>query len=107
MTLLMSPIPLRMKSMKGIVLRGEVHLAMMAQAIGRIIELKEYIDEKAFKLAILKLNRYASLRHETLKKSQAKETKSKFKTWSKLKKHMERRFLAPSSKQELYLKITS
>ena len=39
------------------------------QAIERIIELKEYNDKKAFKLAILKLKGYASLWCETLKKS--------------------------------------
>jgi len=77
------------------------------RAIERIIELKDYNDEKAFKLAILKLREYASLWHEILKKSWARETKSKTKTWSKLKKHMERRFLPPSYKRKLYLKITS
>jgi len=39
------------------------------EAIKRIIEIKEYNDEKAFKLAILKLKGYASLWYETLKKS--------------------------------------
>jgi len=67
-----------------------------AQALGRIIEPKEYNDEKAFKIAIFKLKGYASLWYETLKKSRVRETKSKAKTWSKLKKHVERRFLPPS-----------
>jgi len=44
--------------------------------------------------------------YENLKKNRARETKSKIKTWSKLKKHMEKRFLPPSYKQELYLKST-
>ena len=77
------------------------------QAIERIIKLKEYNDEKAFKLVILKLKGYASLCYETLKKNRARETKSKVKTWSKLKKYMEKRFFPPSYKQELYLKITT
>jgi len=55
---------------------------------------------------MVKLKRYASFWYEILKKNQARETKSKIKTWSKLKKHMERRFLPSSYKQELYLKIT-
>ena len=62
---------------------------------------------KAFKLAILKLKGYASCGMKPLKKSWAKETMSNIKTCSKLKKHMGRRFLPPSYKQELYLKITS
>jgi len=77
------------------------------QAIEKIIELKEYNDEKAFKLVILKLKGYASLWYETLKKNRSRKTKSKIKTSSKLKKHMKKRFLPPSHKQELYLKISS
>jgi len=77
------------------------------QAIERIIKLKEYNDKKAFKLAILKLKGYVSLWCETLKKNRAREAKSKIKTWPKLKKHMEKRFLPPLYKQELYLKITT
>jgi len=50
------------------------------QVIGRILELKEYSDEKAFKLVVLKLKGYASLWYETLKKSRVRETKSKIKT---------------------------
>ena len=45
--------------------------------------------------------------YETLKKNRARKPKSKIKIWSKLKKHMEKRFLPPSYKQELYPKITS
>ena len=77
------------------------------QAIERIIELKEYNGEKALKLFILKLRGYASLWCETLKKNRVRETKSKIMTWYNLKKHLEKRFLPPSYKQELYLKVTS
>ena len=66
------------------------------QALERIFELKDYNDEKAFKLAILKMKGYASLWYEHLKKSRAREAKSKIKTWSKLKKHMDKRCLPPS-----------
>jgi len=65
------------------------------QTIERIIELKEYTHKKAFNLVILKLKGYASLWCGTLKKSRARETKSKIKIWSKLKKNMEKRFLPP------------
>jgi len=58
-------------------------------------------------LAILKMKGYASLWYEHLKKSRVRETKFKIKAWSKFKKHMEKIFLPPSYKQELYLKITS
>ena len=74
------------------------------QAFERIFGLKEDNDGKAFKLAILKLKGYASLWYEQLKKSRAKEAKSEIKTWSKLKKHIDKGFLPHSYKQELYLK---
>jgi len=45
--------------------------------------------------------------YETLKKNRVRKTKSKMKTWSKLKKHIERRFLPPSYKQELHANFTS
>jgi len=72
-----------------------------------IFKLKEYNDEEAFKLVILKLKGYASIWYKHLKNSMAREAKSKIKTLSMLKTHMEKIFLALSTKQELYLKITS
>jgi len=58
-------------------------------------------------LVILKLKGYTSLWYEHLKKSRVREAKSKIKAWPKLKKHMDRIFLPPSYKKELYRKITS
>ena len=66
------------------------------QAIQKIYEHKKYNEEKSFKLAILKMKSYASLWYEHLKKSEARKTKSKIKTWYKFKKHMHKSFL-PSS----------
>ena len=68
------------------------------QAIERIFKLKDYDHKKAFKLAILKLMGYASLWYEHLKKYRATEAKSKITTLSKLKRHMDKRFLPPSYK---------
>ena len=59
----------------------------------RIFELKEYNDERTFKLAILKMNGNASLWYENLKMIRATEAKSKVKTWFKLKKNMDKKFL--------------
>jgi len=78
----------------------------LVKALERIFEPKDHNDEKAFKLAILKMKRYASLWQEHLTKSRAGEAKSKIKTSSKLKKHMDKRFLPPY-KQELHVKMTS
>ena len=72
----------------------------------KIFELNDYSDERSFMLAFLKLKEYTSLWYEHLKNSRATEDKSKMLTWSKLKKHMDKKFLPPSYKEELYLKIT-
>jgi len=50
---------------------------------------------------------YASLWCENLKKKWAKEAKPRMKTWSKLNKYKDKRFLPSSYKQKFYLKITS
>jgi len=77
------------------------------QAMERIIEIKCYSRGKAFKLAVLKLKQYALLVYKNLKRTRALEGKPLVKTWVKLKKHMDRRFLPATYKQELYLKVTS
>jgi len=72
----------------------------------RIIEIKGYSREKAFKLAILKLKQYATLWYENLKRTRVLEGKSKIITWIKLKKHMDKRFLPTTYKQEHYWRVT-
>ena len=47
------------------------------QAMDRIFEAKGYDDEKSFKIASLKLTRYASLWFENIKKQRAREGKRK------------------------------
>ena len=63
----------------------------LVQSMERIFKLKEYNDEKAFKLIILNVKGYASLLYENLKRNRGREAKSKIKTWSKLKKNMEKK----------------
>jgi len=77
------------------------------QSIERIFEIKEYSDEKSFKVAILKLKKYASLGYENVKKQRTREGKTRIKTWSKLKRLMTKRFLLDNYKQDLYLKVSS
>jgi len=72
----------------------------------RIFEPREYNDEKSFKFTILKMKGYTSLSYENLKENRAREAKSQIKTWSRFK-HVNKRFLPSSYKQELYLKIIS
>ena len=68
------------------------------QAMDRIFETKGYDDEKIFKIASLKLTRYASLWFENVKKQRAREGKRKINSWEKLKSLMNKRFPRVTSK---------
>ncbi|XP_074305707.1 uncharacterized protein LOC141640928 [Silene latifolia] len=70
----------------------------------RVFEYKEYDEHKQFKVAILKLTKYASLWYENLKK---RDKKCKVDTWEKLKKHLMRGFFPRDYDQENYLKLQS
>ena len=61
------------------------------QAIESIFEMKEYNEEKSLQLVILKLKGYASLWYEHLRKNSIGKVESKIKTWSKFKKHMDKK----------------
>ena len=45
------------------------------QALERFFEIKEYYDEKAFKVTVLKLKNYSSLGHESIRRQRAMEGK--------------------------------
>jgi len=77
------------------------------QALERFFEIKEYSDDKAFKVVVRKLKKYASLWYENIKKQRAREGKPRIRTWSKLKKLMTKRFLLDNYKRDLYLIVSS
>jgi len=58
------------------------------QAFESFFEVKEYFDENAFKVVVLKFKKYASLWYENVRKQRGREGKPRIKTWSKLKKLM-------------------
>jgi len=76
------------------------------QTLERFFNVKDYSDNKAFKIAILKLKKYASLWYEHTKRQRAKERKSRITTWSKLKKLMHKRFPTEGYKRDLYLRVS-
>ncbi|XP_074297308.1 uncharacterized protein LOC141628014 [Silene latifolia] len=73
----------------------------------RVFEYKGYDEHKQFKVATLKMTKYASLWYENLKKQRRRERKSKIETWNKLKKHLKKRFMLRDYEQEQYLMLTS
>jgi len=77
------------------------------QAVERFFKIKEYSDEKPFKVVVLKLKKYASLWYENLKKQRTRESKPQIRNWSKLKKLITKWFLPNKYKRDLYLKVSS
>ncbi|KAK9683809.1 hypothetical protein RND81_10G166200 [Saponaria officinalis] len=73
----------------------------------RIFEYKDYDEHKKFKVATLKLTKYASLWYENMKRQRRRDRKPKIETLEKLKKHLTKRFLPRDYEQDNYLKLTS
>ncbi|KAK9698053.1 hypothetical protein RND81_08G079400 [Saponaria officinalis] len=73
----------------------------------RIFEYKDYDERKKFKVATLKLTKYASLWYENMKRQRRRDGKPKVETWEKLKKHLTKRFPPRDYEQDNYLKLTS
>ena len=77
------------------------------QSIERFFHVKEYCDEKAFKAAIHKLEIYAFLGYESTKKQRARDGKCKVRTWTKLKKLMDKQFLVRTYNQKSHSRVSS
>ena len=77
------------------------------QTMERFLEVKGYSDEKSFKIAILKLKKYASLWYENPERQWAREGKPRIHTWSKLKKLKNKRFLLEGYKRDLCPRVSS
>ena len=56
------------------------------QSMNRIFDLKEYSDEKAFKLVVFKKKGHVLPWHDKLKKNKAREAKSKIKIYRSLRR---------------------
>ena len=77
------------------------------QSIERVFEAKNYSDVKSFKVAVMKLKKYASLWYEHLKHQREQDGKRRIRSWSKLKRLMSKHFLPASYKQDLYIRMTT
>jgi len=76
-------------------------------SLDQIFEAKGHDDAKSFKIANLKLTRYASLWFENLENQRARDGKRKINSWEKLKTHMNRKFIPKGYKQHTYNQMFS
>src|SRR5919199_406788 len=77
------------------------------QTLDRIIEVKGYDEKKGFKVAVMKLKKYASFWYDNMKNERELKGKSRVKTWSKLKEVMEKRFVPQAYMQEVYIQMNN
>ena len=72
--------------------------------IKRVFDLKENAEERKVKLVAIKLMGYAFLWWENLKRDIERIGKAKIRTWSKMKRELQKRFIQDTYQQEVYLK---
>ncbi|PKU62434.1 hypothetical protein MA16_Dca029070 [Dendrobium catenatum] len=61
--------------------------------VERVLEFKEIPADRIVKLVAIKLKKGASLWWENLKRSRAREGRSKISSWEKMKKELQRKYL--------------
>nr|XP_043612890.1 uncharacterized protein LOC122584879 [Erigeron canadensis] len=71
------------------------------------MEIKGYDDKKSFKVAIIRLKKYALSWYDNMKDERNYKGKSRIKTWSNLKEVMQKRFVPQSYKQDQYFQMNN
>ena len=69
----------------------------------RYFEFRETPAEQKYKLAKIKLNKLAAIWLEGLQKQRIRENREGIHTWEKLKKHLRRKYVPSSYKQQLFV----
>ena len=75
--------------------------------VEHVFDLKEYAEEKKVKLVAVKLKIYASLWWENFMRDREHMGKAKSRSWSKMNREMQKRFVQDTYQQEVYLKYFS
>ncbi|XP_057248897.1 uncharacterized protein LOC130590469 [Beta vulgaris subsp. vulgaris] len=74
------------------------------RSLERFFDYKDTPHERKYKVAVLKLTKYASIWLDGVKRQRIKEDKSKIATWDKLKKQLRKRFVPTNYKQNQYVR---
>ncbi|XP_057526384.1 uncharacterized protein LOC130805617 [Amaranthus tricolor] len=69
----------------------------------RYFEFKDTPEEQKYKLAKIKMNKPAAIWLEGVQKQRRRENRERINTWGKLKKHLRRKYVPSSYKQQLYV----
>jgi hypothetical protein len=82
----------------------EVFLDWM-QTVERVFDLKDVDDNKKVKYVSLKLRKHASIWWTNLQKKREAKGKDKVRSWDKMKKKLQEKFLPPSYLRDNYYKL--
>ena len=69
----------------------------------RYFEFKETFEEQQYKLAKIKLTKLAAIWLEGIQKQRRREDRERINTWTKLKKHLRRKYVPSSYRQNLFV----
>jgi len=73
--------------------------------VERVFKYKNIPEDKKVKLVALRLQKYASLWRTNLCAKRVRESKSKIRTWEKMKSKLKARFLPPTYVQDCYSQL--
>ncbi|KAJ9542861.1 hypothetical protein OSB04_029367 [Centaurea solstitialis] len=73
--------------------------------VEKVFDYKGFDDQKSYRIAVLKLTKYAALWFENLKTKRDREEEPRIMTWSELKRHLKKRFLPREFTQDQFIKL--
>ncbi|XP_057247307.1 uncharacterized protein LOC130589768 [Beta vulgaris subsp. vulgaris] len=73
----------------------------------KVCDYRGFDDQGRFKIASVRLTKYAGIWLENLKAKHARRGKEKLSTWTKLKEKLKEKFLPSDFKQKQYIKLTA
>lgn len=83
------------------------HYLEWEERMDQYFEFQETPPERQFKLAKVKMTKLTSTWLEGLQRQRVREGRPGLDTWNKLKKHLRRKYVPPTYKQQLYVHIST
>lgn len=75
--------------------------------IDQYFEFKDTPPDQQYKLARVKMIKIAATWLEGLQRQRLREGRGRINTWEKLRKHMRRKYVPPTYRQQLYVKLST
>lgn len=86
----------------GVIQNPEDYLEWEA-SLERYFEYKDTSEEQQYKIAKMKITKLAAIWFEGVQRQRRRENRGRIDTWAKLKKHLRRKYMPPTYKQNLFV----